>query len=169
MTNPLSRCGEPDLRESSDPSISNGQVTTPIRPIESYVHGLSGPLGLIEGPEAVALLRYCDLGQYLREHRGVNPHLDRAIGKLRLVSAAYRGTNGGTSRAEPQEPAQLSDRRLNTQQAAALFGVTPRAITKAINEGRLAAEWFAGRWVIDLDHVRTQTNGCTFTRRLRRE
>jgi len=42
-------------------------VSTPPRPIEAFVHGLSGSVGLIEGPEAVALLAYCDLGAYLRE------------------------------------------------------------------------------------------------------
>ncbi len=124
-------------------------MSTPPRPIEAYVHGLAGPLGLIEGPEAVALLNYCDMGSYLREHRGVNAYLDRAIAKLRLVSAAYRSTGHGTASAEPQEPAKRSDGRLTTRQAADLLGVTPRAITKAINEGRLPAKRFAGRWLID--------------------
>jgi len=36
-------------------------VSTPPRPIEAYVHGLSSPVALIEGAEAVALLAYCDL------------------------------------------------------------------------------------------------------------
>jgi hypothetical protein len=40
-------------------------VSTPPRPIEAFVHGLSGPVGLIEGPEAVALLAHCDLDTYL--------------------------------------------------------------------------------------------------------
>lgn len=136
-------------------------MTTPPRPIETYVHGLAGPLGLIEGPEAVALLNYCDMGAYLREHRGTNPHLDRAIAKLRLVSLAYRGTGHGTFPAEPQEPAKRSDGRLTTRQAADLLGVTPRAVTKAINEGRLPAKRFAGRWLIDPDRVdtaRTETD-----------
>lgn len=77
------------------------------RPIEAYVHGLHGVLALIEGPEAAALLRHCDLSTYLREHRGADPHLDRAIGKLRLLSAAYRAGGGcavATSRARPRGP-----------------------------------------------------------------
>lgn len=125
-------------------------MSTPPRPIEAYVHGLSSPVALIEGAEAVALLAHCDLGAYLREHRGVNPHLDRAVAKLRLVSAAYRaGSLISTSPAEPPEPAPRSDGRLTTRQVATQRGVTPRAVTKAINEGRLRAEWFAGRWLID--------------------
>jgi hypothetical protein len=69
-------------------------VSTPPRPTETYVHGLDGPVGLIEGPAAIALLAYCDLGTYLREHRGVNPALDRAVTVLRLVSAAHRAGAG---------------------------------------------------------------------------
>jgi excisionase family DNA binding protein len=122
----------------------------PARPVESYVHGLDGPLCLVEGREAMALLAFGGLDAWQREHRGANAHLDRAVAKLRLASAAYRAGSGiSTSPAEPPEPAPRSDGRLTTRQAATQLGVTPRAITKAINEGRLRAEWFAGRWLID--------------------
>lgn len=127
-------------------------MSTPPRPIEAFVHGLSGPVGLIEGPEAVALLAYCDLAAYLREHRGVNPALDRAVAVLRLVSAAHRAGAGravATSPAEPPQPVPLSGRQLTTKQVALLSGVSRSAVTKAIRQGRLRAEWFAGRWLVD--------------------
>ena len=131
-------------------------VSTPPRPIEAFVHGLDGPLALIEGAEAVALLRYGDLSGYLRQHRGVNPHLDRAVAKLTLVSAAFRSGAGsalGTFRTEPPEPVTRSDGRLTTGQAASLLDVTPRAVRKAIAEGRLPAERSGSRWLIDADNV----------------
>jgi excisionase family DNA binding protein len=129
-------------------------VSTPPRPIEFYVHGWDGPVVVIEGVEATALLRYGGLDAYHRHHRGVNPHLDRAIGKLRIASNAHRArvdSAHGTFRTEPPEPVTRSDGRLTTRQAASLLGVTPRAVRKAITEDRLPAERVAGRWLIDAE------------------
>jgi excisionase family DNA binding protein len=131
-------------------------VTTPLRPIESFVHFPHGPICLIEGPEAVALLRYGGLDAYHRQNRGAHPHLDRAIAKLRLASAAFRSAAGsatGTSPAEPPEPVPPSGKRLTSREVATLLGVTPRAVTKAITDGRLPAERSSSRWLIDADNV----------------
>jgi excisionase family DNA binding protein len=131
-------------------------VNTPPRPIEAFVHGLNGAVALIEGPEAMALISYCGLDSYSRQHRGADPRLDRAVAKLLLVSAAFRAGTGsalGTFRTEPPEPVTRSDGRLTTGQAASLLGVTPRAVRKAITEGRLPAERSGSRWLIDADNV----------------
>ncbi|MGH3810271.1 MAG: hypothetical protein ACRDRU_27355 [Pseudonocardiaceae bacterium] len=125
------------IRWHPDDDSVRQPVTPPPRPIEAFVHGLSSPVALIEGPEAVALLGYCDMATYLREHRGVNPALDRAIGKLRLLSAAYRAGGGcavATSRARPGGPVPPSGERLTTNQVALLAGVSRSAVTKAIRQ-----------------------------------
>ena len=120
------------------------------------MHGLAGPLCLVEGREAMALLAFPGLDAYQRQHRGADADLDRAISKLRLASAAFRSGAGsalGTFRTEPPEPVPRSDGRLTTGQAASLLGVTSRAVTKAITEGRLPAERSGSRWLIDADNV----------------
>jgi excisionase family DNA binding protein len=128
-------------------------VSTSLRPIEGFVHGLGGPVALLEGQEAIALLRYCDLSGY---SRGADMALDRAVMKCRLLSAAHRAgasTASGTIRAEPAEPTPSSDERLTTQQAGELLGITDRGVRKAIKEGRLIAESFGGRWLIYAENL----------------
>jgi excisionase family DNA binding protein len=134
-------------------------VSPPLpRAVQECVHGLSGPVGLVGGPEASALLRFRGLEDYQRRHRGANPALDRATAVLRLVSAAYRASLGsecGTSRAKTAEPVKQSGEQLTTQQVGARLGITDRAVRKAIKEGRLAAESIGGRWLIKTEDVST--------------
>ncbi len=124
-------------------------ASTPARPVESAIQGLSGPISVIEGAEATALIATFRLVAHSREHRGADPDVDRAIAKLRLCSAAYRARAGsGTFDAEPPEPVRLSDRQLTTGEASHLLGITDRAVRKAITEGRLHAKRSGGRWLI---------------------
>lgn len=120
------------------------------------MHGLAGPLCLVEGREAMALLAFPGLDAYQRQHRGADAHLDRAVAKLRLASAAYRSGAGCAVATSPAEPAQLvppSGGVLTTGQVASLSGVTRSAVTRAIREGRLRAERVAGRWLIDAENA----------------
>jgi excisionase family DNA binding protein len=131
----------------------------PPRPVESFVHGLDGPLAVINGREAIALLGYGGLDGYLRGHRGADRHLDTAGAKLRLLSAAFRaGAGPGTTPAERPEPASHSDGRLTVRQVADLLGLTPRGVRKAIGEGRLRAAWSGGRWLIDSGEAEAYRN-----------
>jgi excisionase family DNA binding protein len=127
------------------------------RPIEAAVHGWDGPVVIIEGIEATALLRYGGLDAYHRQHRGINPYLDRAIGKLRIASNAHRarasGSANGTFRAELAESVPVSGEPLTTQAAGDLLGMTARAVRKAISEGRLAARQSGRAWLIDPENV----------------
>lgn len=127
------------------------------RPIESAVHGWDGPVVIIEGIEAAALLRYGGLDAYHRQHRGINPYLDRAIGKLRIASNAHRSrvssSANGSFRAELAEPVPVSGEPLTTQAAGDLLGMTARAVRKAISQGRLAAQQSGRTWLIDPDSV----------------
>jgi excisionase family DNA binding protein len=126
--------------------------TAPRRDVENFVHGLDGPIGVIGGPEAIALLWFRDMDSYQRQHRGANVDLDRATAVLRLVSAAYRAapsSPNGTFPAEPAEHVPQSNRQLTTAQASTVIGITPRAIRKAITNGRLHAERSGGRWLIN--------------------
>ena len=126
--------------------------TTPPRPIEAAIQGLSGPVSVIEGAEAAALIATFKLDVYSREHRGANVHVDRAISKLKLLSAAHRagaGTGCGTFRAVPAELVQSCGGKLTTRQASEVLGITARGVRKAIKDGRLRAERSGGRWLID--------------------
>jgi excisionase family DNA binding protein len=127
-------------------------MSTSLRPIESYVHGLSSPLGLLEGREAMALLAFHGLDAYQRQHRGSDAYLDRAVAVLRLVSAAYRagpGCAATTSPAKPPQPQAACGERLTTGQVASLRGVSRSAVTRALREGRLRGERAGRRWLID--------------------
>jgi excisionase family DNA binding protein len=133
-------------------------VTTPPRPIEAAIQGLSGPVSVIEGVEAAALIATFKLDVYSREHRGADRDLDRAIAKLRLCSAAHRaraGSDCGTRRVKPADRVPPSGGQLTTRQAGELLHVTDRAVRKAITQGRLRAESFGGRWLIDAEEVST--------------
>jgi excisionase family DNA binding protein len=104
----------------------------------------------------MALLSFAGLDAYQREHRGADPYLDRAVAKLRLLSAAHRAGAGCAVATLPAEPAQLmplSGGPLTTGQVASLAGVTRSAVTRAIREGRLRAERVAGRWLIDAENA----------------
>jgi excisionase family DNA binding protein len=127
-------------------------VTTPPRPIEAAIQGLSGPVSVIEGAEAAALIATFKLDVYSREHRGANVHVDRVISKLKLLSAAHRagaGTGCGTFRAVPAELVRSCGGKLTTRQASEVLGITTREVRKAIKDGRLRAERSGGRWLID--------------------
>jgi excisionase family DNA binding protein len=128
--------------------------STPARPVESAIQGLSGPVSVIEGAEATALITTFKLDVYSRTTRGANTDVDRAIAKLRLCSAAHRArADPGTFGAEPAEPVRVSDRQLTTREASHLLGITDRAVRKAITEGRLPAERSGGRWLINSEDV----------------
>ncbi|MGB8198882.1 MAG: hypothetical protein WCF33_04155, partial [Pseudonocardiaceae bacterium] len=65
---------------------------------------------LVEGREAMALLAFPGLDAYQRQHRGADAHLDRAVAKLRLASAAYRSGAGCAVATSPAGLASVASR-----------------------------------------------------------
>ena len=133
-----------------------------VRPAEAFVHGVDAPCVVLPGRVAAVLLTRAGLADYHRAHRGNDPEVDQALVALKLAAAAWRSrTIGSDHRTRPAadaiDPAP-SPQWLSTNAAAQRLGVTARAITKAINSGRLPARWWGGCWWLnphDVEHYRS--------------
>jgi hypothetical protein len=93
--------------------------------------------------------RELDLRRFRTAHRGEDAEVDCVLVALAAAAAAWRSSVGGTSDENRSELASESSLMLSTSAAADRRGTTTRAITKAIEEGRLRATKVAGRWQID--------------------
>lgn len=130
-----------------------------MRPPESYLHGLAGPVVVVPARVATWLLRRAGLADYHREHRGVDPEVDAVLVALRVADQAWRasvGTDPGTD----TDGAGLGPAGwLSTAQAGRRLGITDRAVRKAIASGRLPAQWIGGVHALDpedLEHYRAR-------------
>lgn len=125
------------------------------RPPAAYVHGLGGPVVVVPGRVAAWLERHADLGKLRAEHRGADAEISAVLVALGVAAATWRGAATGTTDAATPEPDSPSE--LSTSQAAGLAEVSPRAIRRAIAEGRLPARRAGQRWVLsreDVEHYR---------------
>jgi excisionase family DNA binding protein len=122
----------------------------------NLIHGLDGPVIVINARTAAYLNRYAGLAAYRREHRGEDAEVDQALLGLALLEMKWRETATGTKEA-PKPELDTSSQWLSTTQAGTQLGVTDRAIRKAITEHRLKALRVNDRWRItrtDLEHYR---------------
>ncbi len=91
--------------------------------------------------------------------RGQDPGLDHVLNVIRYAASldpgfgSAPGSDHGTSAPVLAEPVPTLELPLETVQAAALLGVTSRAVRRAIAEGRLPANRVGGRWLIARDDV----------------
>ena len=128
------------------------------RPAEHLVHGLDGPVAVIDGRVCAMLNKLLSLDKVRAQIRGQNPQLDQALLAIKLVGTAYAASSAtGKSQAPQPEPAPQSQRQLNdtvsTTTAAALLNMTDRAVRRAITEKRLKATRLDGRYRIDRDDL----------------
>lgn len=123
---------------------------TSVRPPGGYLFG--DLVVVANGRLAAHLCRLGQLDRHLRENRGRDPELDYLVADLLTAANRWRtavaGTHRGTNTAEPPEPRPPSAHGLTSGQAADRAGVGPRAIVRAIHEGRLDADLLGGRWLI---------------------
>lgn len=93
-------------------------------------------------PETFTLLRR------LRIQYRSRPAIFRDLLLLTAWADQYTGTANGTEIGDTGSP--VGPWELTTEQAAELAGVRPRAIRRAISEGRLQATKRAGVWFVDM-------------------
>jgi len=118
---------------------------------------LTGEPGMfLPGWLAAWLMTRTNLREVRRHVHGGDRVLDEALLALAALADSARGSAvgsvDGTALAVEPEPAPVSIREvLTVAEAAGLIGVTDRAVRKAIEEDRLAAERVAGRLVVARD------------------
>jgi excisionase family DNA binding protein len=128
------------------------------RPPAAFVHG-DGAVVVVPARAAAWLERFADLRALRIRHRGADPEVDAVLVALGVAAAAWReqhtGTANGTTVADVAEPAPSSS--VTTAEAGQLLGIGPRAVRRAIAEGRLRAERHGDVWRIrreDVEHFR---------------
>jgi excisionase family DNA binding protein len=84
--------------------------------------------------------------------RDSDPAAYAVLAALRLA-ALYHRSDTGTKLAEQQHVTQELMVWINTSTAAALLGITDRAIRKRIATGRLPATRHGSRWLINRNHL----------------
>jgi excisionase family DNA binding protein len=133
----------------------NGRVVIgPARAAEHFVHGLDGPVVVVDGAVCVLLDRLLRLGQLRSQVRGQNAALDQALLAIHTAALATQSCGSATNFVqEPQPATQLEHDTLSTGAAAEVIGVTSAAVRKAIAEKRLPATQVDGRWRITRDDL----------------
>lgn len=138
-------------------------MTVDSRPTGAYVHGASGPVAVVTGRIAALLLARADIATLRLEARTEDPEVTAVLGALTYAANAYRTRTSATSAlggSEVDSQAEVAPRLqvMTTTEAAALLGITDRAIRLACAHGRLPAEQAGGRWQInraDVDNYRS--------------
>lgn len=127
-------------------------------PAGSRVHGVDGPVCVLPAWVCLWLEQQTNLPQRRAALRGIDPAVDDALVSIRL--AAMRVPKAATSAAASDSGSSVDlgaevtgplsgAAPLGVGQAAALAGVTARAVRLACDEGRLKANKIDGRWLID--------------------
>lgn len=129
-----------------------------------YVRGMLDNNGnltpSVEIPSRIVNTLYNYAG--LKAFRAKHPEpgeLSDALTAIAIV-ANWESSPNGTKPAEQTEP-QTESKQLTTQQAATKAQITPRAIRKAITEGRLPAEQIGNTWHINPHDLKTFMNSKT--------
>jgi hypothetical protein len=126
-----------------------------IRPAEAFVHGLDGPVAILDGRVCAELNRLLGLAEVRARVRGRDPVLDRALLSMHLAALAAGSCAGATNPAPTSQPMPASnhDSTVGPSAAATIIGITPSGVRKAIAEKRLPAELVDGRWRIARDDL----------------
>jgi len=133
---------------------------TSLRPAEHLIHGLDGPLVVIDGAVCAMLDRLLRLDQIGRKYRGQNEQFDQSLMAIRLAGVAHtqRSGSGQDSAPQPDVPphsVRQHNQTVSTRQAAAILGITDRSVRRAINQKRLPATCLDGRYRITPDDLKT--------------
>jgi excisionase family DNA binding protein len=133
-------------------------VTGEFRSPAAFVHG-DGAVVVVPARTAAWLERFADLRAIRTAHRGADPEVDAVLVALALAAATWRNAHAGSVRgtdlARTAEPVASS--LLTTAEAGHLLGLGPRAVRKAVAEGRLQAVKHGDAWQIereDVEHFR---------------
>jgi excisionase family DNA binding protein len=119
------------------------------------VHGIDGSVR-VPGRIAAFLVRRAGLSDLRLSMRGLDPELDAALEALVMAAAAWRQQRAAASdlgSEQGKRPDVPAGSALTATEAAALLGVSSRAIRLAIAESRLDARTSGGVWLIDRDDL----------------
>lgn len=122
-----------------------------IRPYEHFLHGDQ----VIIPAEYAYKLNRLVLNTIRPKVRGADPQLDQVLQALGYAGLRWAESARGTNVVPQQEPVRPSTQTVSTTTAAAILGITDRAVRKAITEGRLTATAVDGRWRIDRAELET--------------
>ena len=122
-----------------------------IRPYEHFLHGDQ----VIIPAEYAYKLNRLVLNTIRPKVRGADPQLDQVLQALGYAGLRWAESGRGTNVVPQQEPVRPSTQTVSTTAAAAILGITDRAVRKAITEGRLTATAVDGRWRIDRAELET--------------
>ena len=125
------------------------------RPPNAYVHGVDSPVVVVPARVAAWLERRAGLSSLRPQVRGADPEVDAVLVALRLAAMTWTSSVGGTE--TRNQPELEASSELTTQQVADAFGLTSRAVRKAIAAGRLKAHQVGARWVVtreDFEHYK---------------
>jgi excisionase family DNA binding protein len=122
------------------------------RPAEHLVHGIHGPVVVIDG-RICALLNRLGLDKIRGEVRGQDAQLDQTLLAIRLAgNSSAESSSAGPVSAPQEEPVSQSKSQLNdtlsTSEAAAILHLTRRAISKECKQKHLPATLVGGRYRI---------------------
>jgi excisionase family DNA binding protein len=123
-------------------------------PRSAFLIGTAGPSVIVPGRLAAMLEARCDLSGLRTRIRGLDPEASAVLESLHVAALMWRTSSTGSSVAPAAEVA-ASSTWLSTTQAAAVAGVTPRAVRLAAEEGRLEAVQVGKAWRVsreDLAH-----------------
>jgi excisionase family DNA binding protein len=119
------------------------------RPAEHLVHGINGPVVIIDGAVCALLNRLLGLDKIRAQVRGKDAQLDQTLLAIRLAGVATESSAPGTGIAAQPEPGPRLQGQLNetfsTSTAATILNMTDRGVRKAITEKRLKATLLDGR------------------------
>jgi excisionase family DNA binding protein len=137
-----------------------------IRPAEHLVHGINGPFVVIDGQVCAILDQLLSLDKVYRHHRGRNEQFDQSLTAIRLAAAAYTQKScRGPDPAPQPDIASHSQRQHNTtvstSQAATMLGITDRSVRRLIQQKRLPATCFDGRYRLHPDDVKNYRGART--------
>jgi excisionase family DNA binding protein len=129
-----------------------------IRPAEHLVHGLDGPVALVDGRVCAMLNKLLGLDGIRAQVRGQDPQLDHTLLAIRIAAVAYtQSSSAGTVSAPREEPVSQSTSQLNdtlgTTEAASLLHMSRRAVSNECKQKRLPATLIGGRYRIHRDDL----------------
>ena len=123
-----------------------------IRPAEHLVHGIRGPIAIVDGRVCAQLNRLLSLDKFRSQIRGQDAELDQTLVAIKLAGVAYTESSaagiGPAPQSEPRSHSGQQENTVSTTTAATILGITDRAVRKAIAEKRLAATKVDGRYRI---------------------
>lgn len=131
----------------------NGQVWPP----GHFHHDHQGGVVIVPAGVAAYLEQLLNLPRVRRERRGLNPAVDSVLADFERAALAWRASAASGSNVDQKaEVAPLSP-FVGPGEAAALLGISGRALRYAMKDGRLEARQVNGKRQItrdDIEHFR---------------